>query len=385
METATRACTRIARCIGVFAIASVAGLGCSDSGKPSEASGPAQAGDPNQSGTGSSSGASAGAVAQGGSGGPAGGQATGGAAATGAAASSAEGGRGGNGGAEAAGSDAGGVPPGTHAINCSPRSAVGDARVHFHHIHFNTVDPDADIEFFEMFFGAAGVDFCNDEQSVTRATMTDRGYFLYTEVEAAPDPTLNTYLEHVGWLNADPTGEIQRLAALGAPFYPEGRFQCPEAAMGQSPCLTSFGSVPYWFYLLAPSGARIEIAIGPGPATSGFGHVHLIMGDDLTFFETATGGAFADGAIDMVNHTDVTLMESVLENETVVETRGKPIDHIGYSTIDLEAERDRVLAAGLTIAEDISFKPSYGFRSFFMKSPKGIWIELVEDSPFAPQ
>jgi hypothetical protein len=254
--------------------------------------------------------------------------------------------------------------------------------VHFHHIHFNTTAPDADIEFFDMFFDAPGVDFCNDEQRVTRATQTDRGYFLYTEVASEPDPRLNTYLEHVGWLNADPTGELQRLAGLGAPFFPEGRAQCPEAAMGQAPCLTSVGSIPYWFYLSAPSGARIEVALGPGPATSGFGHVHLIMGEDLTFFETATGGAFSGGAIDMVNHTDVALLESFLDGETVTETRGKPIDHIGYSTTELETEHARILSTGLTVEEEISFKPAYGFRSFFLKSPKGVWIELVEDSPF---
>jgi hypothetical protein len=115
----------------------------------------------------------------------------------------------------------------------------------------------------------------------------------------------------------------------------------------------------------------------------GFGHVHMIMGIDYPFFETATGGAFKNKAIDMVNHTDAALQESVLANEMVVETRGKPIDHLGYSTTDLDAEKERVLAAGLTLAEDISFKPEYGFRSFFMKSAKGVWIEMVEDSPFS--
>lgn len=62
----------------------------------------------------------------------------------------------------------------------------------------------------------------------------------------------------------------------------------------------------------------------------------------------------------------------------------RSIEHLGYSTINLDTEKARILAAGLTLAEDISFKPEYGFRSFFVKSEKGVWIEMVEDTPLAP-
>jgi hypothetical protein len=66
----------------------------------------------------------------------------------------------------------------------------------------------------------------------------------------------------------------------------------------------------------------------------------------------------------------------------ITETRGKPIDHIGYSTTDLEGERQRIMDEGIRIEEDIAFKPELGFRSFFVKSPKGIWVELLEDTRF---
>jgi hypothetical protein len=281
-------------------------------------------------------------------------------------------------GAAGAAADAALPPAG---IDCAPRMVTGDATLHFHHVHFNTVHADQDLELFEKLFGTETIEWCKDKQTgaATWATKTDRGYFLYSEVAVAPDPTLNTYLEHVGWLHPNPNMELLRLVALDAPLYPAIRAQCPEAAMGQIAC--GFGG--YWFYLQAPSGARIEVALGPGPATSGFGHVHMIMGADLTWLETVTNGAFRDGAIDMVNHTDVSLEESILANEMVVETRGKPIDHIAYSTTALEAERDRLLAAGIALAEDITYKPSFGFRSFFLKDVKGIWYEIVEDSAFA--
>lgn len=266
---------------------------------------------------------------------------------------------------------------------CDARKVEGPAGVYFHHIHYNTTDPEADLAFYEKHFDVPAIDFCTRPGggAPTRATRTDRGYFLYTKVASPPDPTLNAYLEHVGWLHQDPAAELQRQVMLGAPLWPANpeRGQCETAASGTQPCND------YWFYMQAPSGARVEVALGPGPATTGFGHIHLIMGEDLTYFETITNGRFANGAIDMVNLTDVLEDESYLDGEMVTDTRGKPIDHFAYSTANLEAERDRIKAAGIEITEDISFKPEYGFRSFFMKSSKGIWVEMVEDTAFAPQ
>lgn len=280
----------------------------------------------------------------------------------------------------AAGNTAAGTPAAGSgaAVGCEPRSVEPSTGIHFHHVHFNTVDPDKDLDFYDKYFGATPVPFCNDKDKkpLAQATKTERGWFLYTRVDTPPDMTLNTYLEHIGWISADPAAELERLVALGAPRYPVGRAQCDTAFDGTAPC------AGYWFYLLAPSGARVEVALGPGPATSGYGHVHLVMGEDYAFFEKVTNGALRNQVIDGVNHTDAALVESVLANETVVDTRGKPIDHIGYSTANLEAERDRIKAAGITIAEEITYKPEYGFRSFFVESPKGTWLELVEDTQF---
>ena len=91
---------------------------------------------------------------------------------------------------------------------------------------------------------------------------------------------------------------LLRLVELGVTLYPEGRAQCAEAAAGTMACGVT-GFPDYYFYVEAPSGARIEVARGPGPATSGFGHVHLIQGDDTNIYATVTDGAYASGAIDM--------------------------------------------------------------------------------------
>jgi catechol 2,3-dioxygenase-like lactoylglutathione lyase family enzyme len=260
---------------------------------------------------------------------------------------------------------------------------MGDAQVRFHHVHFNTADPEADRAFYERFFEATSVPFCSDAEGtpLTYATRTERAWFLYTKVAPPPDPALNTYLEHVGWVHPNPAAELVRLVDLGITLYPEGRAQCASAASGMMACPVG-PLTEYYFYVQAPSGARVEVARGPGPATSGFGHVHFIMGEDMSFFGTVTGGAYMNSAIDGVNHINASLQESILANETVVDTRRKPSDHIAYSTTDLDAAQARIEAAGIAIAEPASFKPEYGFRSFFVRTEKGTWVEFVEDSPF---
>jgi predicted enzyme related to lactoylglutathione lyase len=279
------------------------------------------------------------------------------------------------------GSGGAGSDAGASAVKgCKPAAKPTDMGVHFHHVGMLSMDPEADMQFYEKYFSAPATEYCRSEDGTkkTLATKTERGWFLYDRTTQPPDDRLNSYIEHVGWLHPDPVAELQRLVEGGAPLYPEKRGQCASAAMGTAPCNN------YWFYLRAPNGAEIEDALGPGPATMGFGHVHFVMGVDFDWFSKATDGAIKDRLIDQVNHTDVAVEEMNLANETVVDSRGKSIDHLGYSVADLDAHRARVMAAGLEIAEDISFKPEFGFRSFFLRNEKGIWIELVEDAAFTP-
>ena len=246
----------------------------------------------------------------------------------------------------------------------------------------NSKDPEADLAYYEKLFGSKVTPFCMDKagQVVSKATKTERAWFLYTKVAEQPDMKLNTYMEHIGWVTPDAEADLKRIVELDAPRYPVGRAQCDTAFEGTMAC------IGYYFYLLAPNGARVEVALGPGPATMGYGHVHFIMGEDLTFFEKLTNGAYnpTTQSIDDVNHINTLLDESFLSEEMVVESKGKPIDHLGYSTSNLEAERDRLKGMGANIFEDISFKPEFGFRSFFIKTEKGTWLEMVEDSQFQP-
>jgi hypothetical protein len=273
-------------------------------------------------------------------------------------------------------------------LACAPRMVTaGDAQLHFHHIHFNSPDPAKDVEFFMKFYGGKPIDFCKDAASgqATPAVQNDRGYFLFTRVAEPADPTLDSELDHVGFASTSPTMELQRLMAMDAPLWPvmdDGNNitgQCKDVMMGTA-CFSGT-----FFYTQLPSGARIEVSNSPGPSTSGFSHVHL-KGPLPDFFSQVLGPALKMGRdsvhVDGVNITNTLL--NMFEPMPPKETKGKPIDHLAYSTTDLKSHYDRIKAAGIEIADEIAMRPEYGFKSFFVKSPQGIWVEIVEDTPFQP-
>jgi len=225
--------------------------------------------------------------------------------------------------------------------------------------------------------------------AATEAVQTDRGYFLFNQTEVAPDPALNCRLEHVGFSRSTSTIEITMadLASKGVIFWDEERGQCAGAAAGSDSCPD--GAIDWWFYVMAPNGARIEISRSPpGPSSEGFGHQHIIEAD-IPWWTDVLMPDYTEGtntiAVGGVNITDAALLQDVFEGVPQVESKGKPIDHLAYSTTDLEAEKARIEALGITIEEDISFKARFGFKSFFFKSPENVWIEFVEDSPFQQQ
>jgi predicted enzyme related to lactoylglutathione lyase len=278
--------------------------------------------------------------------------------------------------AGAAGSPAEVAAAGT---GCPQRMVSGEARLHFHHVHFNSTAPAADIEFYVKYFDVKAIDFCVDGASgvATPAVQTDRGYLLFTTVGSAPDKGLNTYLEHVGWANQNPTMELRRQMMLDIPLWPPGDFrQCQEVAQGMS-CQGIF------YYVEPPNGARIEVSSTPGPSTSGFAHLHL-NGEFPDFYARVLGEALetTEGTtnVDGVNLTNINRQTVMPEN--AVDSKGKPIDHLGFSTGDIDGTLARIMGEGIEIAEPLSFKPDYGFRSFMVKSPEGVWLEIVEDSQF---
>jgi predicted enzyme related to lactoylglutathione lyase len=269
-------------------------------------------------------------------------------------------------------------------LHCKQRAvSAGDGRLHMHHVHFNTQDPAANLALVEKFFNAKPIDFCVDESSprTTRAAKTERAYFLYTKTNTPPANMRLNRLAHIGFNAPDVTAELERMLALDVPLADPSA--CATAAQG-TPCNT-FSVL--WYYVDTPESARFEVATGPGPSTSGFAHLHFVA-PSWSFYEDVLGNALQNASgtrhVDGVNLIDSGRTGMLDTSITYQETRGAAIDHVGFSTTDLDATLARIQATGVEIAEPISFKPEFGFRSFMVRSPEGVWLEIVEDQPFAP-
>jgi predicted enzyme related to lactoylglutathione lyase len=286
-------------------------------------------------------------------------------------------------GAEPGAGAGGSTPAAGGGVQCPElKPTTTEARLHMHHIHFNTQDPAAGVAFVQKYFDATPFDYCKDAAgAATPAAKTDRAYFLYSKVDAPPSNMRLNRLAHVGYINADVAGELRRLLDLDVPL--ADSTVCATAAMG-TPCNTA---TVQWFYVDMPESARFEIATGPGPATSGFGHIHLVA-PDYSFFQTVLGDALQDpngsphvDQVNMVASGRTGILDTTITYE---DTRGAAIDHVGFSTGDLEGTLARIEAAGVKIEEPISFKAEYGFRSFMVRSEEGIWLEILEGDGFKP-
>ena len=61
-------------------------------------------------------------------------------------------------------------------------------------------------------------------------------------------------------------------------------------------------------------------------------------------------------------------------------TDGTAIDHIAFSYAELDPAFERMSAAG-EVVRGIEEQDEYGLRSFFVRTPDGVLVEIVEEHP----
>jgi catechol 2,3-dioxygenase-like lactoylglutathione lyase family enzyme len=88
---------------------------------------------------------------------------------------------------------------------------------------------------------------------------------------------------------------------------------------------------------------------------------------------------FGDVALDILPGT--TPFKPKERTGAIQPTDGAGIDHITFSFSNLDAALKRVTAAGVGIERPIATDTTHGVRSFFVRSPEGVLVELVEAKP----
>lgn len=129
-----------------------------------------------------------------------------------------------------------------------------------------------------------------------------------------------------------------------------------------------------------PWGTKIEIV--QDPDLLGFHHIHLHTSDvekTLAWYQEAFGGerfdTFKGLPIKGLDFKSVVLMFQ-RSTEEKAETKGRSIDHLGFSIADLDAAADELKAKGVTFS--LNPVPFGKLRISFIDGPDGVRIEYVQ-------
>lgn len=246
----------------------------------------------------------------------------------------------------------------------------------FHHIHLNVSEIARTSAFYEKTFGVVPALYADKAP----ALMAERAFIFLNQVTAPIPSQLQTGVIHIGWAGVDGPSEFAGLQAQGVEFYtPLTRF------------LTG-----HFMYLYGPDREVIEI--WSVEKHHRFNHIHLLSPDakaTAEWFAKVTNSAspaeagaglpgywkvdFGDVSLDIL--PDTPIFRPKERTGAIQPTDGAGIDHLAFSFRDLDAAFARVTEAGIPVVKPIGVEPAYGVRSFFMRSPEGVLVELVEAKP----
>jgi catechol 2,3-dioxygenase-like lactoylglutathione lyase family enzyme len=282
--------------------------------------------------------------------------------------------------------------PKTHAIllaalvatagcSSSPAATKGGAtgaaeQGRFHHVHLNVTDIARTTAFYEKTFGVIPVLYAGKAP----ALMAERSFIFLNQVASPIASQLQTGVIHVGWSGVDGASEYAWLQKQGVEFYTP---------------LTKLGAWEY-FYLYGPDREVIEI--WTQDKHHRFNHVHMLSSDPkataewfakvTNSAEPAQAGAglpgywkvdYGDVALDIL--PDTQLFKPRERTGALQHTDGTGIDHLAFSFRNLDAAFARVKSQGIAIERPIAIDTAYGVKSFYVRSPDGVLVELVEAKP----
>jgi catechol 2,3-dioxygenase-like lactoylglutathione lyase family enzyme len=252
-------------------------------------------------------------------------------------------------------------------------------QAHFHHVHLNSTDPAAAVEFYTTHFDCEKRDYQGRP-----AVFAQKSWLLFNKVDKAPPSDVISAIWHIGWGAEDMPATYQKELDLGA------KFQTPITDISELANSPGF----YYAYVDGPDHALIELNTA---RHHHFGHLHLFSADPV-----AAGGWYIDnfGAttfrkppypreprfykgfqvapsmslmMDNVNiiifpieHAKQTFPEIWKGRDQFASTQGRVIDHIAFSVDDVKNATEALKAKGIAVSAD-----------GFIDGPDGVRIELV--------
>ena len=269
------------------------------------------------------------------------------------------------------------------------------AQTHFHHVHLNSTDPRAAIEFYTTHLSGAKAVFDGAD-----AVWTQASWLLFNNVKQPPPSEVVSPLFHIGWGAEDMKAEFERQIKLGTTF---------QTVLTDGVELFGAGTRDrnFFMYLDGPDHATIEVQ---SAMHHNFMHVHLLSDDPVSaaaWYEKHLGltprnqlkterafrgiptGPSASSQLDNVTffwyptaHAKALYGGQWKGRTQYATNRGRAIDHVAISVDNLDQTLARLREEGVKVLTPP--RRANGVRSAFVLAPDNMELEIVEGHPQQP-
>jgi catechol 2,3-dioxygenase-like lactoylglutathione lyase family enzyme len=288
----------------------------------------------------------------------------------------------------------------TVAVLAQPAATPPPAEplAHFHHVHLNSVDPDAAIGFFTTHFAAERTPFRGQRRDAgIPAVWAQKSWLFFDKVARPPQSEIVSALYHIGWGAEDMKAEARRQMELGAVL---------ETPLTDAVDIFGAGvrDRNFFMYVQSPERALIEVQTA---THHNFMHVHMLSDDPVAaaeWYEKTFGlirrnqplrtprvfggiptGPAASLAVDNVTfwwyptaHARAIYPKAWEGRTTFASNRGRVIDHIAFSVDRLDETVARLRQDGVNVAGRPAEALGGRIRSMFVKGPDNAEVEIVE-------
>lgn len=267
---------------------------------------------------------------------------------------------------------------------------------HFHHVHLNATDPAAAILFYTSKFKARKESYAG----LGDAIWTGDSWVLFTKVDAPPPSDLLSGIWHIGWGAEDMQATYQQQLAKGT------RFATPLTDISD---LVGGNRAFFYAYVDGPDHVLIELNTA---RHHDFAHVHMFSADPpaagawyanelgLRSFPQTEQRIYrnvqiAPAAFVTADHVSMIIYPVEYLQTAAPETwkaragafastRGRVVDHLGFSVDDLDAALAPLRLDGVKVTAEPRSIADGKVRSAFIEGPDQIAIELLEDATPRP-
>jgi catechol 2,3-dioxygenase-like lactoylglutathione lyase family enzyme len=277
------------------------------------------------------------------------------------------------------------------SLSVAPLFAQTVPDAHFHHLHLNSTDPKAAIEFYATKFDTEKASF----KGLVDAVWAQKSWVLFQKVAAAPPSEVVSTIWHFGWGAEDMKATYQKQLDSGT------RFATPITDISDIGGGTEMGRF-FYAYVLGPDNALIELN------TASFhrlGHLHLLSENPVAagewyakhfgvkpranppvhLYKNVQIGPSSSFTMDNVNfiiypieYARTSHMPGWEDRKTFEPTKGRVVDHIGISVENLDDAIARLRKEGVTVTDEPRSLAGGKIKFAFIEGPDKMRIEIIE-------